>query len=115
MKPGQADWRVVPRAHLDAELLDPIPEAALRDPEDLGRARLHALRLLERVQDHPPLPLLERLVERARQPRTGLHGGPRLGRALDRGGEVIGADHPVGEHHGPLEHVLESRTLPGPE
>src|SRR5882724_9981295 len=37
MKPGQAGG-VVRRAHLDAELLDPVPEAALRGPEDLRRA-----------------------------------------------------------------------------
>src|SRR5512144_791078 len=66
-KPGSRRRRVVGRAHLDAELLDPVPEAALRDPQDLGRPRLHALGLLEGVQDHAPLPLLERLVERARQ------------------------------------------------
>src|SRR5512144_2306868 len=54
-KPGSGRRRVAGRADLDAELLDPVPEAALRDPEDLGRARLHALGLLEGVQDHAPL------------------------------------------------------------
>jgi len=42
--------------------------------------------LLEGIQDHTPLPLLERVVERAGERRTGQGGGTRLGRALRRGG-----------------------------
>src|SRR5262245_61599043 len=50
---------VVRSSHLDPQFLDAIPEAALGDPENLGRARLDSARLLESVQDQPPLRLGE--------------------------------------------------------
>src|SRR5262249_30734054 len=39
----------------NAQLLDPVPEAALGDAESLGGPRLDASRALERGHDHAPL------------------------------------------------------------
>src|SRR5215467_8071638 len=38
-------WLVLHRAHLDLQLLHPVPEAPLGDAEDLGGARLNPVRL----------------------------------------------------------------------
>src|SRR3990167_7329260 len=87
------------RPDLDAELLHPIPEAALRDAEDLGGARLDAARLAERVEDHAALPVFERLVEGPGERRVdggigGGRGGPLGGRrGGGRRGGGGGGDH----------------------
>src|SRR5262249_5878741 len=54
---------------LDAELLDAVPQRALRDAEQLGGLDLDALGLLQRIEDEAALDALELLVERGRDAR----------------------------------------------
>src|SRR5215468_7419233 len=93
-------------ADLDAELLHAVPQAPLRDAEDLRGAGLDAAALAEGVEDHLALPGLERLVERPREHRGGRRRRLRR-RLLDGRREMSGEDHAVRHDHRALEHVLE--------
>src|SRR5215831_17975091 len=61
--PSRRRGLVLGGPHLDPKLLDPVPEAPLRDAEDLGGARLYAAGPLQGVQDQAPLSLREDVVE----------------------------------------------------
>ena len=70
-------------------------------------ARRSLLRRASRIE--PALPVLERssrVADQARRARRRRHSA-RSRRLLDRGRQVLGQDHAVGQHHGALEHVLE--------
>ena len=50
-------------AHVDAQLLDAMPETALIDAEDLGRLDLNAARSAQRLYDQPSFNFLEPLID----------------------------------------------------
>src|SRR5438552_9476035 len=82
-------------------------QALARETEPLGRARLRPA-LAERVLDHAPLEMLDRVVERRRCPR---------GRPIDPDplGQMLGRDRLawVGERDGSLDLVLELADVAG--
>src|SRR6266508_2748404 len=115
----QGSWRrglVLRDADLDPELLHPIPEAPLGDPEEPGGPGLDPAGLLERVEDHAPLPLGQHIVERGAGRHGELARRPAGHRAavLNPRRQMLGEDDAVGEDHGRFEDMLQLADIAGP-